>query len=160
MFVEFSFQLDGHLYTIKRQRVLKGGGTTALEFLSGSTSSPQAHNLTEGTIKATQQKIIDTLHLTYETFTNSAFIRQGHADEFTTKGPTDRKRILADILGLSHYDKLEEKAKEKAKDADTKLQLLEYQLIELEAELSQKDLSKEKKAAAEKKISEVEIKIN
>src|SRR3989344_5508275 len=46
MFVEFSFQLDGHLYTIKRQRVLKGGGTTALEFHSNS------HNLTEGTIKA------------------------------------------------------------------------------------------------------------
>src|SRR3990167_11354531 len=156
MFVEFSFQLDGHLYTIKRQRVLKGGGTTALEFLSGSTSSPQAHNLTEGTIKATQQKIIDTLHLTYETFTNSAFIRQGHADEFTTKGPTERKRILADILGLSHYDSLEEKAKEKAKQSQTKLQLLEYQLLEIEAELSQKEQSQEKKVLAERKINQVE----
>ncbi|OGE42580.1 hypothetical protein A3A45_00850, partial [Candidatus Daviesbacteria bacterium RIFCSPLOWO2_01_FULL_36_8] len=117
-------------------------------------------NLTEGTIKTTQEKIINSLHLTFETFSNSSYLRQGHADEFTTKGPTDRKRILADILGLSHYDKLEEKAKEKAKTAAVKLQLLEYQLIELEAELSQKDQSKEKKAAAEKKISEVEIKIN
>jgi len=159
MFVEFSFQLDGHLYTIKRQRVLKGGGTTALEFLSGSTSSPQAHNLTEGTIKATQQKIIDTLHLTYETFTNSAFIRQGHADEFTTKGPTDRKRILADILGLSNYEALEEKAKEKIKGIQSGLQLLEYQILEIEAELSQKEDHSEKKKAAENKITKVETQI-
>ncbi len=142
MFVEFSFDLDGHEYTIKRARTKKGGGNTALEVWSNS------HNLTEGTIKATQQKIIDTLHLTYETFTNSSFIRQGHADEFTTKGPTDRKRILADILGLDHYDKLEEKAKDQAKDLQTKLQLLEYQVLEIEAELSQKE-------EREKNLSEI-----
>jgi len=156
MFVEFSFQLDGHLYTVKRQRVLKGGGTTSLEFLSGSASSPQAHNLTEGTIKATQQKIIDTLHLTYETFVNSAFIRQGHADEFTTKGPSDRKRILADILGLAHYEVLEEKAKEKVKEVQTKLQLLEYQLLEIEAELSQKEEREKALSEAEKEAEEAE----
>src|SRR3989344_7403531 len=58
MQVEFSFELDGHIYTIKRRRIKKGGGSTALELWSGSTSSPQAHNLTEGTIRATQEKII------------------------------------------------------------------------------------------------------
>lgn len=160
MFVEFSFELDGHVFTIKRQRILKGGGSTTLEFLSNK------HNLTEGTIKATQQKIIDTLHLTYETFTNSAYLRQGHADEFTTKGPTERKRILADILGLSHYDLLEEKAKEKIKDIQAKLTGLSYSLIEIEVELSQKEakekqLSEVQKEAeeAEKQKKEVELNI-
>ncbi len=137
MSVEFSFELDQNEYTVKRRRLKKSGGSTALEFWSTT------HNLTEGTIKATQQKIIDTLHLTFETFSNSSFLRQGHADEFTTKGPTDRKRILADILGLDHYDKLEEKAKEKAKDTQTKLQMLEYHLLEIEAELSQKEQRQE-----------------
>ncbi len=143
MSVEFTFELDGHTYTVTRQRILKGGGSTSLELFSNS------HNLTEGTIKATQQKIIDTLHLSYETFVNSAFLRQGHADEFTTKGASDRKRILADILGLAHYDALEEKAKEKAKEASTKLQMLEYQLLEIDAELSQKE-------AREKALTEAE----
>lgn len=153
MFVEFSFALDGHIFTVKRARNVKSGGSTSLEFLSGT------HNLTEGTIKATQQKIIDTLHLTYETFTNSAFLRQGHADEFTTKGPTDRKRILADILGLSHYDVLEEKAREKIKEIQNKLQLLEYQVLEIEAELTQKEERSEKKKAAEEVILKLESEI-
>ncbi|MBI2011419.1 SMC family ATPase [Candidatus Daviesbacteria bacterium] len=95
MFVQFSFELDGNLYTVKRARSKKSGGNTSLEVWSGTEKKPETHNLTEGTIKASQQKIIDTLHLSFETFTNSSFLRQGHADEFTTKGPTDRKRILA-----------------------------------------------------------------
>ncbi|KKT80743.1 MAG: SMC domain protein, partial [Candidatus Azambacteria bacterium GW2011_GWA1_44_9] len=144
MWVQFSFELDNHIFTIKRSRVLKGAGSTTLDF-TGSTSSPQAHNLTEGTIKATQQKIIDALHLTYETFTNSAFLRQGHADEFTTKGAMDRKRILADILGLSHFDELEEKAKEKIK--------------EIQSKLSQKEERSEKKKEAEGTIAKVETEI-
>ena len=150
MQVEFSFELDGHIYTVKRMRLKKGGGSTALELWSNS------HNLTEGTIKATQEKIINTLHLSFETFTNSSYIRQGHADEFTTKGATDRKRILSDILGLAHYDKLEEKAKEKSKESQTRLQLLDYQLLEIEAELTQKEVNEEKLKQAEEKITLVE----
>lgn len=150
MYVEFSFDLDGHTFTVKRSRALSRGGSSTLELWSHS------NNLTEGTIKATQQKIIDLLHLSYETFTNSSFLRQGHADEFTTKGPTDRKRILADILGLSHYDELEEKAKEKAKEAQTKLQLLEYQLLEIEAELSQKEEREKSLTLAEEETKKIE----
>lgn len=150
MFVEFSFELDGHIYKVLRARFLKGGGATALEFWSGS------HNLTEGTIKTTQQKIIDLLHLSFETFTNSSFLRQGHADEFTTKGPADRKRILSDILGLSHYNQLEEKAKEKVKDTQSKLQLLDYQLLEIEAELSQKEEREIKRKLAEDEVEKIE----
>ncbi|MCL4366796.1 SMC family ATPase [Patescibacteria group bacterium] len=153
MSVEVSFELDKHLYTVKRQRIIKSGGTTTLELWSGT------HNLTEGTIKATQQKIIDLLHLSFETFVNSAFIRQGHADEFTTKGPTERKRILADILSLGHYDQLEEKAKEKVKEIQTSLQLLGYQLLEIEAELSQKEERTEKKKIAEEKVVRLEAAI-
>ena len=154
MQVEFSFELDGHTYTVKRRRARKSGGSTALELWSHS------HNLTEGTIKATQEKIIQTLHLTFETFTNSSYIRQGHADEFTTKGPTARKRILAEILGLDHFDKLEEKAKEKAKDAQTKLQLLDYQLLEIDAELSQKEEREKLLNLAETEAKKVELELS
>lgn len=150
MSVEFSYELDKNVYTVKRLRSKKSGGHSSLELWSGS------HNLTEGTIKATQQKIIDLLHLTYETFTNSSFIRQGNAGEFTLKGPTDRKRILADILGLDHYDKLEEKAKEKIKETQTRLTLLEYKVLEIEAELSTKEEKEKDIALAEHEAQNVE----
>ncbi|OGE34385.1 hypothetical protein A3C32_02215 [Candidatus Daviesbacteria bacterium RIFCSPHIGHO2_02_FULL_41_14] len=148
MSVEFSFELDNHPYTIKRSRKL--GSSTSLEFKSAS------HNLTEGTIKATQQKIIDTIHLTFDTFVNSAYIRQGRADEFTTKGPTERKKILTDILGLSQYDILEEKAKEKIKQIEADLKLREYQLLEIEAELAAQEGQAEKQKMVAQKVNQLE----
>ncbi|MEI4920854.1 hypothetical protein Q8G81_35450, partial [Klebsiella pneumoniae] len=46
------------------------------------------------------------------TFTNSVYLRQGQADEFTAKGPSERKQVLADILGLEYFDRLHRLAKE------------------------------------------------
>lgn len=133
MWVEFSFELEGTPYTITRSRKTKGVGTTTLQFFAGSD---RTNNLTEGTIRSTQEKIIDTLHLSYDTFVNSSYLRQNHADEFTLKGPTDRKKILADILGLDRYDQLEELAKLRTKEASDQINLLEVQINELEAEIA------------------------
>src|SRR2546429_846901 len=116
-------------------------------------------NLTEGTIKATQQKIIETLHLTYETFINSSYLRQGHADEFTLKGPTDRKKILADILGLSRYELLEEKAKVAAKEAVDKMRLLELQITELDAEVANSSRHEEEQSRTESELKEIQTQL-
>ena len=68
--------------------------------------------LDEGNLLQRQAQIIRTLRLDYDTFVNSAFLLQGRADSFTVKTATERKQILADILGLSRYDHYEEHAKE------------------------------------------------
>src|SRR5260370_34605016 len=59
--------------------------------------------------------------MSYETFTNSSFIQQGHADSFTTNSPAERKRILAEILELGYYDELEGRSKERFKTCEAQL---------------------------------------
>ncbi|NJP07606.1 MAG: SMC family ATPase [Chloroflexaceae bacterium] len=51
----------------------------------------------------------------YDTFINSSFLLQNRADEFTRKRPAERKQVLADILDLDDYRRLEERAHEQAK---------------------------------------------
>lgn len=133
MWAAFTFTLDDRQFVVKRTRTIKGNGSTTLEFSSGS------HNLTEGTIKATQAKIIDTLHLPYEVFINSSYIRQGRVDEFTLKGPGERKRILSEILGLDHYNRLEEASRTKAKERTSVLTALDFAIADLEADISLKE---------------------
>ena len=41
--------------------------------------------------------ITSTLRMNYDVFANSAYLRQGHADEFTKKEPGRRKQVLADM---------------------------------------------------------------
>jgi exonuclease SbcC len=55
--------------------------------------------------------------MSYDTFLNSAYLKQGRADEFVRQTANRRKEILSDILELSRYDRLEEKAKHCAKEA-------------------------------------------
>lgn len=159
MSVDFEFELDGHCYKIKRGRNIKRNTTTLELFLT----KPNHANITEGTIKDTQIKIDQILKMSYETFINSAYLKQGHADEFTLKGPTDRKRILAEILGLGYYDELESRAKEKVKEYLLETKNLEMQISEIETELLESDVrktqldnAKEKVKVAENAIAEKE----
>jgi exonuclease SbcC len=69
-------------------------------------------------------------------FKNSAFLRQGHADEFSIKRPGERKEILANILGLSHYDELESKAKEQSSKRRTEADRLEIAITDFELQLA------------------------
>jgi exonuclease SbcC len=80
------------------------------------------------------------LKLDYDTFINSAYLRQGRADEFMLRRPNERKQILADLLKLDQYEELAEQAKDlsrqfkgQAEQLEQSLQTIKQQLQEREA---------------------------
>lgn len=133
MEVELEFLLADNRYRIIRKRDKRGGGKSSLEFQLKDNG--RFRPLTGDTIRQTQNKIIDLLHMDYETFINSAFLLQGRADEFTIKPPAERKRILGEILGLSLYERLEEQAKERVKEKEFQLREVRAALESIEREL-------------------------
>ncbi len=168
MGVEFDFAVGEENYRIIRRhskpKRRSGQGRTMLEFQVATDGSFRA--LTESSIAQTQQKITDTLHIDYTTFVNSALLLQGRADEFTIKRPVERKQVLADILGLSFYDKLEEEAKDRAKEREVAKAQLENATREIEQELSQKpnyetelEAGQSQLAVLEKEVAKQETKL-
>ena len=79
---------------------------------------------------------------------NTAFLRQGDADRFTTSKPADRKRILAEVLDLSYYDGLEQRAKDRVSE-------LRAQTQRLEADIEVREREAAHKAEHEDALSEV-----
>ena len=138
--VEFEFAVGQQKYRILRKhsrpRRRSASGKSILEFQIAANGDFKS--ITGNTIAETQQKIIDTLHMDYSTFTNSAFLRQGHADEFTTSNPARRKQVLGNILGLSFYDKLEAQAKDLARRQENEKEQLESAIRDITEELAQK----------------------
>lgn len=141
MSVEFDFDVPPYRYrlirTYRTRSALKRPGQTNLEMLIASNG--QHKPLTTG-VKETENKIIDLLKLDYDTFVNSAFLRQGKADEFTRKTPSERKEILANILNLSIYDRLADRAKENSS-------LKSQELLRIKAFIENNNKEMEKKAA-------------
>lgn len=81
-------------------------------------------SLTGGSMRATQQVITDLLRMEFDTFINSAYLRQGRADEFTTRSPGERKQVLSEILGLSYFERLKESCRFKMRESKGKIELL------------------------------------
>jgi exonuclease SbcC len=158
MEVELDFSVGGQLYRIirKRSRPRKraGAGQSSLDFqISGGDGF---RPITGNTIDLTQQKIIDVLHMDYDTFINSAYLRQGHADEFTRQDPAKRKEVLGNILGLAVYDELEERAKSLTKKHETDGAQLENSLAEISVELAQKPACEAELEQAQAALSRIE----
>lgn len=120
MEVELEFVLGHDRYRVLRKRRRGGGGRrgdTALELQA--EASEGWRSISGNSVRATQQRIVDLLRLDYDTFINSAFLVQGRADEFTTRTPVERKRVLGEILGLRFYDILVDRAKDEVRRRDT-----------------------------------------
>jgi DNA repair protein SbcC/Rad50 len=133
--VDFTFQCHDHTYRILRSRYR--GQATTLEF---QVQTPAGfRSLTEKGVRTTQQRICQHLRLDYDTFINSAYLRQGRADEFMLKRPSDRKQILADLLKLNQYEEVAEQAKEQARQLKAELSVLERSFDHLTTQLQQRD---------------------
>jgi exonuclease SbcC len=138
MRVEFCFALDEECFRVIRSfRKGRRQGTTQLELQVFDPAGGAYRTLSENaSITRTQERIDQLLCMNYDTFVNSAFILQGRADEFTQKGARQRKEILADLLGLSRYDRLQELARRHQQEAQLRCQELQRQLRETDAQLS------------------------
>jgi len=125
MLVVFDFIFGNKHYRIRREYMETYGKPVAvLEFGLLNTDTDTLIPLTDKTIKTTQEKIEQTLGIDFDSFSNSAFLRQGNSNEFSKKSAKERKQILATILGLDQYEIIRKLAIEKIKNASNKKSIL------------------------------------
>ena len=139
--VDFDFSCNNQTYRVIRSRTR--GRSSSLEF-QVETKTGNFRSITAKGLRATQEEVISCLKLDYDTFTNSAYLRQGRADEFMLRRPSERKQVLADLLKLDRYEQLASKAKDMAKEYKGKIEQLKQNIEPLEIELA-----KRKEIAAE-----------
>ena len=137
--VEFVFDLEGDRYRVLRKRSLRTrGGLSGLELHGFDPAARTFRALSGNSIRETEDKIARLLHMNYDTFVNSVFILQGRADEFTTRRPGERKRILAEILDLSVFDDLQARARDRHARLDQEGKTVAGRLHELEQAVARK----------------------
>jgi exonuclease SbcC len=149
MRVTLVFGQAGARYRVQRQRRAGKQGSSLLAFQAWDEKTQAWADQSGARMAETQKKIESLLRLDYETFVNSACLMQGRADEFTTKTPGQRKQVLANILGLSRWEDYEDRAKQGIVATRAEMNRLEGRLLELEAELAQREAHQVELAAAE-----------
>lgn len=141
MFVSFDFLCNGQTYRVRREFTFYSSKSyTMLDFGVVDKESGLMRALTDKTIRLTQEKIIQTLGLDYDSFINSVFLRQGQSNEFSKKSPKERKEIFATILGLAKYEELKKKAVEKMRAIATERDHLVRMSTLLQQQVSGKEM--------------------
>ena len=139
MAVELDFRARGQVYRASRRysrsaRSRQGTPLLELQVSSGNGFTP----ITGNTLRETEAEICNILKMDYRTFVNTAFLLQGQADSFTRSKPADRKKVLGDVLDLSYYEVLEDRAKERSRDVHGRLTNTDSAIALRQQEVSRK----------------------
>ena len=149
MAVELDFKAREQTYRVSRKysRTPRGSQSTLLELqvLTDDGGRP----ITGNTVRDTEARIRDLLNMDYDTFVNTAFLLQGRADEFTRSTPARRKDCLAEVLDLAYYRRLEERARERSRNASGRLREIAGAIEHMRAQI-------EGRLASEERLTEIE----
>ena len=119
--IEFCFKMNSSEYIVIREKSKKGQSLKL--FIDGQDNS--------GKLVETQKRINDIIKMDYETFMDTVIIGQGESASFMKKSPTERKKIIAQILRLDKYDILEDYTKDIKKDLKNKILSTEQKMNDL-----------------------------
>ena len=149
MAVELDFKAREQTYRVSRKysRTARGSQSTLLELQV--LTDDGAHPITGNTVRDTEARIRDLLHMDYDTFVNTAFLLQGRADEFTRSSPARRKECLAEVLDLAYYRRLEERARERSRNASGRLREIEGAVAHMRSQI-------DGRPALRERLSEIE----
>lgn len=153
MEVDLQFSVAKTSYRVLRRRSSAKRGQTILEIQVNDGDNWRA--ISGNSIRETQDIIHSVLRMEYDTFINSAFLVQGKADEFTRKAPAERKRVLAEILGLDAYEQLEARAKEQVRYFSDRAQGLEGTISSYREWVNKRDFYLSQEAEAQQRVQQL-----
>lgn len=145
--IDFTFFMDNHKYQIIRT---KSRTSHKLNFFIDDQNQSSS-------LKETQQKILDTIKIDYNTFIDTVCISQGGSSSFMEKSAKERKEVFAQILNLEDYDNLEKFARDLRKNLVTQCESLQTEQQSLQDKITYKSEYQEKLAQYLNTLKQIDI---
>ncbi len=133
--VTFEFLFEDRLYRVQREKPF--GKPMKVDLLTRDADDPVWRVISAKKGLETTGQIADILRMDYETFINASFFLQGHADQFTSAKPAERKKILNRILNLDIWDTYRLAAMDKQKEAEYRQQTIQAEIERNQTELDE-----------------------
>jgi len=157
MSVEFDFAVGEQRYRVIRKLSKSASGRTMRSELDLLIAGETGYRVISGDhIRDTEDKIRSILRMDYDTFINSAFLVQGRASEFTDKPAGERKEVIGNILGLSVYDDLAKRARDRETEKESLAEKLASAVAELEHQMANRADDEAELARIEPRLAEVQ----
>ena len=123
--VEVEFEHEGHLYAVRR--TISGAGSTVK-----ASATADGLQVAEGA-RDTARYVYSVLGMDDAAFRASVFAEQKQLAAFSEQGPTERRRLVLQLLGITPVDAARDRARKEARDAQQQVERLRSILLDLEA---------------------------
>ncbi|HXF72141.1 MAG TPA: SMC family ATPase, partial [Actinomycetota bacterium] len=152
--VSFVFELDGQRYRVDRgrQRGRQAKSQLGLFALRDGVWTPVGGD----SIAETQAAIERLVGLSAETWLRCSYLAQNQIDAFTRLRPAERKALLAEVLGISRYEALAERARAHERELAGELGATDRRAEELEALLAGEPAARAALEAARRMLADAE----
>jgi exonuclease SbcC len=132
--VQFEFDLNGAPYRVRRERDLSTGKSYLGLFVDTNDYDGFGWQPVGGdSIAETQEAICRLLGLSsFDAWAATSFIGQGRVGQFTRKTPAERKALLAEVLDLGIWERIRERAQERARTLAAEAVALQREVERLE----------------------------
>jgi exonuclease SbcC len=97
----FDFEQSAQVYRIIRKKSILGRGKNIVELFTLNDSDDSWTPLSTG--DSAKGMILDILHRDYNTFISSSFLLQGQGERLITSRPSERYKVVFDIMGCERY---------------------------------------------------------
>ncbi|MBW9221691.1 AAA family ATPase [Methanothermococcus sp. SCGC AD-155-C09] len=145
--IKLSFELRGNNYEVFRSR----GGTTIdrIEIngkpCDGAVSSKEVNNV-----------IKEILGVNHNVFLNAIYIKQGEIDNLINIRPSERKKLIGELLGINKYEKVWERMGSSIGEFKNRLENIKGQLSRMDT--IKEDIEKLKEDIVNKELELKELK--
>ena len=129
--LEFEIEAGGPRYRVAR-RYSRARSTPQSSLELAVASGAGWLPITADAIPKTEAALERKLNMDYDTFVNSAYLVQGRADLFTMARPGERKEVLSKVLGLGLYDRLSDRARQKSRGLQGRIDAQDVELARVE----------------------------
>ena len=109
--VQLDFEVDGARYRVARRMPRTGAQRGSLDLVDGEMLRPlvEAARITD-----LNERVEEIVGLDFETFTRAVLLPQGRFAEFLSGDNAERRKILVQLLDLSRYDRVGQRARQEA----------------------------------------------
>ena len=123
--VELEFEHEGHLYAVRR--TITGANATVK-----ASATADGLQVAEGA-RDTARYVHSVLGMDDAAFRSSVFAEQKQLAAFSEQGPTERRKLVLQLLGITPVDAARDRARKEARDAQQQVERLRSILPDLEA---------------------------
>lgn len=127
--VELDFLHGGTYWRIRRTRSRTAGGTVNLYEYDATADTWEPYE-NAGSL-GTQKTIDELLGLTSDALFVSALLKQGESARFTRAKPTDRRRVLREVMDLEWWQEAAKEAGRRLREAQTEAARIDTEIADL-----------------------------